>query len=576
LISVALKRALEGAGFAVTLVTEADADKMKEAIADFGDRLAREGDVGLFYFSGHGVQTGKGNYLLPLGRRFQRERDVELFGVEARAVLDQMARARNPLNIVILDACRDSPLPATERTAGSKGLARMETPSGSVIAYATAPGKTASDNSLGRNGLYTKHLIAAINTEGLALENVFRRVGAAVEKENPEQSPEEVMKLRSELPFYFHAPRAPGKPVQIATATPEPVNLTPQPSQAGRTSLDDLEREEATRKQWAQWQAQMKADFDKTAAFSGSADLQAKAWDRFLAAWAQDNPLSRQDDELRAQAQQRLAQARNQANADAAAAQRAAQQAATAQTTTAAAGQTQTFNVNGVGFKMVNIPAGSFEMGSPASEPERDSTEGPQHRVSLQAFQMGQTTVTQGLWQAVMGNNPSKFSNCGADCPVEQVSWNDAQGFIQKLNQLTGQSFRLPSEAEWEYAARAGSQTTYPWGNEIGQNNANCNGCGSRWDAKQTAPVGQFAANAFGLYDMHGNVWQWVQDIYHDNYSGAPADGSAWTSGRNQARGVNRGGSWGSSPRILRSAGRDWFTPGNRDGDIGFRLARTI
>ncbi len=205
-----LASALSSAGFKVTLKKNLNADAMKEAISEFGDALRREGDTGLFYFSGHGVQTPKGNYLLPTGRSFKRTKDVELFAVEARAVLSEMQQARNPLNILILDACRDSPLPAEERGEGSnKGLARMDAPSGSVIAFATAPGRTASDNSTGRNGLYTKHLVSAINTPGLRLEDVFKRAGAAVEKESQlqggDQSPEEVMKLRSEQPFYFKA-----------------------------------------------------------------------------------------------------------------------------------------------------------------------------------------------------------------------------------------------------------------------------------------------------------------------------------------------------------------------------------
>jgi formylglycine-generating enzyme required for sulfatase activity len=132
------------------------------------------------------------------------------------------------------------------------------------------------------------------------------------------------------------------------------------------------------------------------------------------------------------------------------------------------------------------------------------------------------------------------------------------------------------TEAEWEYAARAGTTTTYFWGNDIGQGNANCFSCGSQWDNKQTAPVGSFKPNAFGLYDMHGNVWEWCEDPWHDNYNGAPADRSAWLQGGDDSRRVLRGGSWLLNPRFLRAANRDWLTTGNRDGSLGFRLARTL
>ena len=140
---------------------------------------------------------------------------------------------------------------------------------------------------------------------------------------------------------------------------------------------------------------------------------------------------------------------------------------------------------------------------------------------------------------------------------------------------MTGRPYRLLTEAEWEYAARAGSTTAYFWGDEIGKGNANCSGCGSQWDDRETSPVGSFKPNAFSLYDMAGNVWQWVEDCYHDNYNGAPTDGSAWTIGDCNRR-VVRGGSWYYSPQNLRSALRSWLTTINRDGNVGFRLGRTL
>ena len=141
--------------------------------------------------------------------------------------------------------------------------------------------------------------------------------------------------------------------------------------------------------------------------------------------------------------------------------------------------------------------------------------------------------------------------------------------------EMTGRPYRLLTEAEWEYAARAGTTTAYYWGDEIGKANANCNGCGSQWDNRETSPVGSFKPNAFGLYDMSGNVLQWVEDCYHDNYDDAPTDGSAWTSG-DCSRRVVRGGSWYSDPQYLRSADRFGYATDFRSGDLGFRLARTL
>jgi formylglycine-generating enzyme required for sulfatase activity len=159
--------------------------------------------------------------------------------------------------------------------------------------------------------------------------------------------------------------------------------------------------------------------------------------------------------------------------------------------------------------------------------------------------------------------------------PVIYVSWDDAQAYVAWLSKMTGKAYRLLTEAEWEYAARAGTTTAYFWGDEIGKNNANCGGCGSQWDGRQTAPAGSFAPNAFGLYDMLGKVFEWVEDCSHDNYNGAPTDGSAWTAGDCKSR-VVRGGSWGINPQYLRAAYRDGVTTGARLSSLGFRVGRTL
>ena len=143
--------------------------------------------------------------------------------------------------------------------------------------------------------------------------------------------------------------------------------------------------------------------------------------------------------------------------------------------------------------------------------------------------------------------------------PVINVSWDDAQSYVAWLSRITGKEYRLLSEAEYEYAARAGTQTAYPWGDDIGKNNANCDGCGSQWDNKQTAPVGSFAANGFGLYDTVGNVWEWTEDCHHNNYNGAPVDGTAWTGDDCSSR-VVRGGSWLYGPPDLRAAFRGKYS----------------
>ncbi len=236
----------------------------------------------------------------------------------------------------------------------------------------------------------------------------------------------------------------------------------------------------------------------------------------------------------------------------------------------------QVFTSRYVG-RFVLIPAGSCTMGSPSGSSGRFDDE-TQHRVTIsRAFYMQTTEVTQGQWQAVMGNNPSHFSSCGNDCPIENVSWNDVQEFIGKLNSREGTNkFRLPTEAEWEYAARAGTETRFFWGNQDDCSRANYGNGGSS-ECKGTNPgktmkVGSFAPNPWGLYDMHGNVWEWVQDWYGSYSSGSVAGPAGPSSGSGR---VVRGGSWGGSARRCRSADRRSDSPGFRNFYLGFRLART-
>ena len=232
--------------------------------------------------------------------------------------------------------------------------------------------------------------------------------------------------------------------------------------------------------------------------------------------------------------------------------------------------------------EMVLVPSGEFTMGSPSSEKYRQDAEGPQRRVTIgSAFAVGKYEVTFAEWDACAssggcgGYRPSDSGRGRGKRPVINVSWEDAQDYVDWLSRKTGKEYRLLSEAEWEYAARAGTRTRYSWGNGIGRNRANCYGCGSRWDDDKTAPVGSFGANGFGLHDMHGNVWEWVADCWNVGYAGAPSDGSAWESGNCGER-VLRGGSWNFAPRSLRSASRFWNDIGFRNYNHGFRVARTL
>ncbi|MDQ6962540.1 MAG: formylglycine-generating enzyme family protein [Mariprofundaceae bacterium] len=221
-------------------------------------------------------------------------------------------------------------------------------------------------------------------------------------------------------------------------------------------------------------------------------------------------------------------------------------------------------------IEMITIPSGSFKMGNNKGYGD----EKPVHQVSVPSFKISIYEVTQAQWQSVMKTNPSKFK--GENLPVEGVNWHSVQDFIQKLNTQTGQKFRLLSEAEWEYAARSGTTTRYSWGrNAIDESRSNCKDCGSQWDRKTTAPVGSFEANPFGVYDMHGNVWEWVQDCWNSDYDDAPNDGRVWATGDCERR-VLRGGSWASKSSTMSSSFRNKFSPLTRGSYIGIRLAQDL
>ena len=228
--------------------------------------------------------------------------------------------------------------------------------------------------------------------------------------------------------------------------------------------------------------------------------------------------------------------------------------------------------------ELVVVPSGSYEMGS-----ERGyGIEKPVHEVRIgYPFAVGVYEVTFGEWEACVsgggcgGYRPSDEGWGRGRRPVINVSWEDAKAYVGWLSGETGEGYRLLSESEWEYVARAGTVTEYWWGDGIGRNRTNCDGCGSRWDGKQTAPVGSFSANGFGLHDVHGNVWEWVEDCWNASYAGAPSDGSAWTRGDCGGR-VLRGGSWSYPPWFLRSADRYRYSTGDRYSVSGFRVARTL
>jgi formylglycine-generating enzyme required for sulfatase activity len=504
--------ALRRLGFQVTLTTDRNRSQMIQAIKSFG-QAADHADVALFYFAGHGVQFQGRNFLLPVGQDFTNEKDIDSDAVNIDIVFTWLQDAAPKVSLLILDACRNNPLVTGSRSL-SRGLARLEAPSGALVAFSAQPGAVAFDGE-GRNGVYTSQLLKHIETPGLSAEQMFKRVRADVEQATRrQQSPREESSLTGE-DFYFVAGSG-----GIHAGSPD---IELQHWELIKNSRD----------------AQDFRDF-----------LQRYPQGRFA-------PM--------AQRQFRVLSAGNSV---------VAMPAPLVAPTPIAQEQSRDCAECP---EWVVVPAGSFLMGSPETEPGRYDEESPRRKISLASFAIGKYEVTQAQWQALMGSNPSRYRKCGDNCPVDSVSWNDVQEFIRRLNARTGRRYRLPSEAQWEYAARAGTHSAYSWGEQIGRGMANCRNCGNRTDAQSTTPVGSFAANDFGLHDMNGNVWEWVEDCYDSHtYSARSANaGEAHVVAACPVR-VLRGGSLSSPATNLRSAFRFGAAADQRGVDIGFRLVRAL
>jgi len=619
--------------FNVRLLTNCEKEAMDAAIVEFGQRLER-GGVGLFYYAGHAVQVEGINFLLPVDAKIRKAHDLKYQGINVQRVLSEMDSSRNRLNMVILDACRDNPYPALARSLGN-GLARVDAPRGSLIAYATAPGKTAADGD-GRNGVFTGHFLKEAAVPGKEMLDMFRDVTAGVatttkERQDPwiHQSvrgkffftpidflDQELELTEQELARYkqllAEQEAADARIEKLEAEKNEAIGRMEseikalrqklqQPGGSGNT-LDQLialgkqreqyekdiiaakSRAEAERKERELEIARLRAqelanrkkkfedEYSKYRWIAESKFMQPQeklqAWNMICSNWGvteiTDAPgvLYWNDENGRVSCRPPGPEPGQELSVDLG---------------------------GGVKMEFVWIEPGSFMMGSPANEDSRGSDE-LQHRVTLsKGFWMGKYEVTQEQWEKVMGKNPSHFKKAGKKAPVESVSWDDCQEFIRKLNAkgvgagrsrsgvpaVPAGAFRLPTEAEWEYACRAGTTTAFHYGDSLDSSMANFDGdhpygSGRKGeDRKTTVPVGSFKPNRWGLYDMHGNVWEWCRDWHGDYPKGAVTDPAGPSSGSYR---VLRGGSWGNYSRSCRSASRGRAHPSFRFSCFGFRV----
>ncbi|WP_420996705.1 SUMF1/EgtB/PvdO family nonheme iron enzyme [Cupriavidus sp. 30B13] len=593
----AMRDTLAALGFDVMLREDLDHAGMAQALAEFRQRLAN-GGVGLFYFAGHGIEAGATPVLLPVDADGSAPHRLLTAGTELGAVLASMPAARpGARNVLILDTCLDNPYRGAAVTPPAA-------PAGTVIAYATAPGGTAADGA--RHGVFTAALLRTLPAPGADAESALREAGRIVRAQTGHaQRPWISSALAAPLPLGTAPRAAAGTAASVATADAAgPARIDPAlQAQRGILPKDSDEQYELTF-----WESIKNSNF----ASDYEAYLKAYPNGRFA-------PLARaRIERLRAGAPKTdagtpaAAPAERARPAPASTGQATSQGAITPPPARAQSGKVQTAPAAGasagasaggaqrdvarevasgavtVDVKpgelkdcpacpvLHSVPAGGFTMGSNGGDP----TEKPPHHVAIgQPFAIGKYEVTVEQWNACAeaGGCPRIATVAGAarNAPMRDVSWDDAQQYLAWLSKTSGKRYRLPTEAEWEYAARGGSATLYWWGDQMRKGAANCKDCGEPWSADAPSSVGSFAANGFGLHDMNGSVWEWVADCWHVSYKSAPADGRAWDEPGCSVR-VIRGGSWQEGASYMLSSTRFKYSASVRQSQNGFRVVRDL
>jgi len=651
----AMRDALTLAGFQVDYYTNLQQDPLSDAITAFGRKIKGSSGVALFYYSGHGVQHKNQNYLVPIGAELSDEEDIEGECIPINRITAKMQGAGTSINLVLLDACRAIPI-SREGKALTKGLAKEDySVPELLVAYATAPGSTATVRGEGGLSLYTSQLLKHLKTPGLILENVLKYTRRdVIDKSKGQQRPDETGNLTSDF-YFFPATAQPdptqsvpgGKEVPSPTTpptgggggsdrdldgTPDATDLCPDdygaPAANGCPDYDEDGVPNAVDKcpnlpGKKEWQGCPDSDGDglpdhedKCPAEKGSfadkgcppsdADRDGVPDATDLCPNQYGLPSLRgcpdtdgdgvADKSDKCPDKAGLPKFQGCPDTDGDGIPDQDDLCPTAKGSAAAKGCPDLSLYGYLPSDFVRVAGGTFQMGSNDYDSEK-----PIHAVTVPSFEMGKYEVTNaqfclflndyGAEKVKSGNdsgqtmiyehdwgvkkNPSgKWSPAPGyeNHPLVYVTWYGAVAYCEWLSQKTGQTYHLPSEAEWEYAAKGGKQSKayqYAGSNTLEEVAWYSSNAGSK-----THPVGQKNANELGLYDLSGNVWEWCADTWHDTYAGAPANGSAWTSGGDQDRAVLRGGSWYYIDGSCRSAYRGWYDRAYWNDALGLRVAR--
>ena len=604
-----IKKALLKTGFQernIIMVRNGGFRTIHKTVGRYIRRLKRSGRnaIGFFYYSGHGAvnRDTKVNYLIPTDIKVSDTDELWDSSIQLQTIINKLrGRASNATHFVVFDACRNSlklSRPGTKALFEAKGFEAVRKVRGMLIAYATADGETAADASA-----YADALAAELVRPGVEAVSMFRKVqlkvartlgqepwltyGALGEtyfagRESPvidnvkqvwlevknSNDPEDLQAFIAQFGKKYQwygrtaQKRLTALEQQLKQLEPqkrqEPTGLpqTQTPSADGAQPLPSQPQPDPVVKQAQRGLAALNYDPGPADGFMGPRTKLA------IEAFQRHEKLG-----ITGMVDSSLLEAMNRARP-----------------IKVAVGiyPAQPYSRPSYVPETVLISAGTFSMGC-VSGKGCQSDEKPVHKVTVGSFYLAKYETTFAQWDAAQDDkdwhkitglaprNPKDRGWGRGKRPVIYVSWDDAVAYAKWLSRKTGQVWRLPTEAEWEYAARAGSEKKYSWGNSVGKNKANCYNCGSQWDNKKTAPVGSFSENPFKAHDMHGNVWEWVHDWKGEYSSSSQTDprGPKKGSGR-----VLRGGGWGSDARVLRSANRVNSSPGSRSNSLGFRLLR--
>jgi formylglycine-generating enzyme required for sulfatase activity len=506
----ALAEELKRSGFDVDIKENLGKEELQRAFDAFKQKV-RPGGVALVFFSGYGLQTGRQTYVIPTNAQVWTENDIRRDGIGIETILSDLNSRGARVKVLILDASRRNPYERRFRSAPA-GLSSIDAPTGTLIMSAAAPGKVINEAE-GESSVFMGELVKEMRAPGLTAEEIFSRTRVGVSRiTNGEQVPWVSSSLTDD--FYF--------------------NRLPPRGSASQQQPDRRPQQQAVPVPPPPPPAQQQA------ARPPAPPAQQPA----APPPAQPPPVAANPPRTDAPARPGLK-----------------------------AGDA--FRDCGDCPEMVVVPAGEFEMGSNDFEFEK-----PIHRVRIeQSFAIGRREVSFDEWDQCVAagacrHRPDDRGQGRGTRPVIDVSWRDAKTYTAWLSQKTGRKYRLPSEAEWEYAARGGTKSTFWWGAAVGNRYANCGECGNNV-GRQPMATGSFPPNPFGLYDTAGNAAEWVEDCWNDSYRNAPRDGSAWAIGQCSLR-VLRGGAFDSQSRYLRSASRFRYDADVRYVANGFRVVREL